>query len=96
MLILIVIVILIALFFLFSYLCYRFVFYSSPRKRTEELAPPPEVKSENDRTLMRGLIDELRGIPHELVTAVAFDNTKLYALYYHSKDGAPLQILFHG
>lgn len=84
------------MFFLFSYICYRFVFHSSLRKRPEELAPPPEVKEEKDRAAMQTLVDELRGIPHELVSVTAFDKTPLYALYYHVKDGAPLQILFHG
>ncbi|MBQ8319661.1 MAG: alpha/beta hydrolase [Clostridia bacterium] len=84
------------LFFLLSFLCYRFVFYSSPRKRTETLTPPPEVQSEENRHTMSALIEELTAIPYETVCINSYDGTRLCGLYYHVRDGAPLHIQFHG
>lgn len=34
--------------------------------------------------------------PHETVTVTSFDGLTLSGRYYHTKDSAPLQILFHG
>lgn len=34
--------------------------------------------------------------PHEAVTVTSFDGLTLSGRYYHTKDGAPVQILFHG
>jgi fermentation-respiration switch protein FrsA (DUF1100 family) len=72
------------------------IFYSPKRKGKEILLPPPEVKSEKDKAAMNALIEELLPLPCEEVQITAFDGTLLYGLYYHERDGAPLQILFHG
>lgn len=45
---------------------------------------------------MFALIEELKPIPYETVYTTAFDGIRLCGLYYHVKDGAPLQIQFHG
>ena len=45
---------------------------------------------------MLSLIREMDEIPYEAVTISAQDGTKLAARYYHVRDGAPLQIQFHG
>ena len=46
--------------------------------------------------VMTNLVKQIKAIPFEEVTIKSFDNTKLFARYYHIKDGAPLQIQFHG
>lgn len=46
--------------------------------------------------LMTTLVGQIKTIPFEEVTIKSFDGTKLFARYYHTKDGAPLQIQFHG
>lgn len=45
---------------------------------------------------MLSLIREMDEIPYEAVTISAYDGTKLAARYYHVRDGAPLQLQFHG
>ena len=35
-------------------------------------------------------------IPHQQVTVKSHDGLTLYGRYYHVRDGAPLEILFHG
>ena len=45
---------------------------------------------------MLSLIRQMDEIPYEAVTISAQDGTKLAARYYHVRDGAPLQIQFHG
>lgn len=38
----------------------------------------------------------MQRIPFEEVTVTSYDGTKLYGRYYHQKDHAPVEILFHG
>ena len=38
----------------------------------------------------------MQRIPFEEVKISSFDGTVLYGRYYHQKDGAPVEILFHG
>ena len=45
---------------------------------------------------MARLIDEMDKCPSEEVYIKAHDGVKLFALYYHIKDGAPVQIMMHG
>ena len=45
---------------------------------------------------MLSLIRQMDETPYEAVTISARDGTKLAARYYHVRDGAPLQIQFHG
>ncbi len=46
--------------------------------------------------LLGELIDEMERVPYEDVHLVADDGTPLYARYYHTADGAPIQIQMHG
>ncbi len=39
---------------------------------------------------------DMEQIPFEPVTIKSFDGLTLYGRYYHLKDGAPVQIMFHG
>lgn len=44
----------------------------------------------------RALIERLASIPSEDVYTESYDGLKLHARYYHERDGAPLDIQFHG
>ena len=82
----------------FGFTVYGYIrtFYSSP-KRQENIHELPEgVQYEQASTRMHALIDEAAAIPCEIVSTTSYDGLKLYGRYYHSSDGAPLQILFHG
>lgn len=81
---------------LMAWYSYRTAFYS-PKKRTEDCyAIPKGEQYEKERQRMLSLIREMDEIPFETVTISAQDGTKLAARYYHIRDGAPLQIQFHG
>ncbi|MBE6673989.1 MAG: alpha/beta fold hydrolase [Ruminococcaceae bacterium] len=45
---------------------------------------------------MNRLISLVDATPFEEVYIKAYDGVKLYAKYYHIKDGAPIQIMMHG
>ena len=44
----------------------------------------------------RELIDAALDIPFEVVSTVSRDGISLYGRYYHTADGAPVNIMFHG
>ncbi|MBR5241822.1 MAG: alpha/beta hydrolase [Clostridia bacterium] len=46
--------------------------------------------------VMHSLTDELAALPYESVYTESYDGLRLHARYYHVKDGAPLNIQFHG
>ena len=75
---------------------YRKAFYA-PEPRTEDLYQlPPGEQYEQERDRMLALIREMDAVPYEPVTITAADGTSLFGRYYHVRDGAPLQLQFHG
>ena len=87
--------ILLALIFGGAYWAYRTAFYS-PLKDREKI---PEVKDPRYapyKAAMRDLFRELKDRPCEFVTVKARDGVTLSGRYYHTADGAPLAIGFHG
>ena len=75
---------------------YSIAFYSPKRNRPTFETPIHEAQYD-------AVADHIHRISHimsqysfEEITIPAFDSTSLYGRYYHLKDGAPLQILFHG
>lgn len=85
-----------AIIILLSYVSYRRVFYSSPdRKNSIWNIPDTEEYSVGKPIILR-LIDEMENIPFEEVRIKSYDGLDLYGRYYHVKDGAPVQIEFHG
>lgn len=74
---------------------YRVAFFV-PR-RTEDIYLLPSGE-QYDRHLdhMRRCIDRLDAIPFEAVTIRSFDGKTLYGRYYHVREGAPVQLQFHG
>ncbi len=79
-----------------AFITYHFVFFSSPKHRVDPYAIPRGEQYQREREKMLALIRELDGIPFESVEITAYDGTKLFGRYYHVRDGAPLQIEFHG
>lgn len=71
-------------------------FYSSPKSRRKPLPLPNGEQYAPHRELMASLIKEMEEVPWEEVCITSFDGTKLFGRYFHTADGAPLQIQFHG
>lgn len=78
-----------------AYYAYRVAFYS-PMENRERI---PEMKGQKYVPYLpeiRRIVTQLRGRPCEYVTVTSFDGFVLSGRYYHVKDGAPLDIGFHG
>ncbi len=92
-----IVVLALALLFLAAvYITFFIVFYSA-NKTGEDILDAPKGEAYKPHFERFGeLISELKEIPFEGVYTVAPDGTKLFARYYHVKDGAPLQIECHG
>ena len=78
-----------------AYYAYRMAFYS-PNKNREEI---PEIKGkeyEPFKPLFSGMFHNLQNKPCEFVTIHSQDGLTLSGRYYHTADGAPLAIGFHG
>lgn len=68
-------------------------------KGKENPDPPPVFLTdqyEPYRPRMRQVRDALIAIPYETVSITTFDGLKLTGRYYHTADGAPLDICAHG
>ena len=77
-----------------SYYAYRKAFLSD-RKRQEGWDGFIRRAGE-EGPQVRELMEQLKGITAEDVFINSFDGLKLHGRYYHVKDGAPLDIQFHG
>lgn len=79
-----------------AYYAYRVAFYVSPgyRKREQHLAEGEKARQKREILCM--CIQKLNQLPYEGVTITAPDGKKLFGRYYHTQDGAPVQIQFHG
>ena len=75
---------------------YRTAFYSPANRKEDPYTLPEGEQYLKERPRMLSLIRKMDEIPYEAVTISAHDGTKLAARYYHVRDGAPLQIQFHG
>lgn len=79
-----------------SYFSYRKAFYSSPKRKDNIYNVPNKPPYAKERNRMLRLIQKFDSLPYEPVYTESFDGLRLFARYYHIKDGAPLQIQFHG
>ena len=77
-----------------SYYAYRKAFLSD-RKRQEDWDGFIRRAGE-EGPQVRELMEQLKEITAEDVFINSFDGLKLHGRYYHAKDGAPLDIQFHG
>ncbi|MBE6765224.1 MAG: alpha/beta hydrolase [Ruminococcaceae bacterium] len=75
---------------------YKTAFYISPRKKFEPFTLPDDEQYRSAKAVISELMTELEAIDFEQVFIKTFDGKKLAARYYHVRDGAPLQIQFHG
>lgn len=93
----IVIGILIIIILLISYYAYRMAFYAKAKNPTEYKLRLPKgelYQKEYERAI--SFIKELDEIPYEKINITARDGKILSARYYHTADGAPVHIEFHG
>lgn len=75
---------------------YRVVFYNLNEKEQDVNVVPPGEQYEKIADVMLAQINELNSLPYEQVFITARDGVRLAAKYYHVRDGAPVQIQFHG
>lgn len=88
-------ILLIAVILSGAYYAYRVAFYVDRAQKNES----PMVLSEQYdpyRPRMRQIWNTLTAIPYETVSITTFDGLKLMGRYYHTADGAPLDLCFHG
>ena len=83
-------------FFIFTYIAYRITFYSSPKNRRDIMDTPKGIEFKNKTADLDLLIKEMCDLPFEPVYITSSDGKRLFARYYHIKDGAPLHIQCHG
>ena len=74
---------------------YRIAFYS-PKKGRESLPSTAAPVFDPYRPQMKVLFRNLMDRSFEFVTVISHDGLLLSGRYYHVKDGAPLDIAFHG
>ncbi len=97
MLIAVSVLLVLALFsFLILFLVYRKTFAVSKKQREgAELYAMPRGFGEMHPE-MRKKVEALAALPFERVSITSRDGVRLFARYYHVKDGAPLEIQCHG
>ena len=79
-----------------SYYVYRIAFYSNKDGQGDEYAIPSSDQYDPHKKEMIYLIDKVFEKECEDVYVRSFDGLMLHARYYHIKDGAPVDIGFHG
>ena len=78
-----------------GYYAYRIAFYSSMTNR-EKLPSAEGTQYEPFKDEISRIFKQIYERPCEYVTIVSHDGLTLSGRYYHIKDGAPLDIGFHG
>ena len=78
-----------------GYYTYRIAFYS-PKKGRDKISTFASHKYDPYRKEINRLFCQLSDRPYEEVSIESFDGFTLFGRYYHVKDGAPLDIGFHG
>lgn len=84
------------LFFAVLLAVYIITFYSPKRSQNNVYCIPDDEQCNKIKSDLYKKINDLLAQPFESVTVTSFDGLKLYGRYYHYKDGAPLDISFHG
>lgn len=79
-----------------SYAVYRFAFYSPNRRQNNDyaIASTPQTDALHEDILR--LIDAANALPYEAVSITSHDDLILSGRYYYQREGAPLNICFHG
>lgn len=89
-------ILLIAAFLGACYYVYRIAFYSHRKGYDDPFAIPGGAQYDALKSQMLPLIEKIVKREYEDVYITTFDGLKLHGRYYHVKDGAPLNIGFHG
>jgi len=92
----IIIVSLVFLILLPALYSYCVAFYSPKKKRSSIDDPLTGPQYDAFAEHIYRISHIMEKIPHEAVAITSFDRCRLYGRYYHVKDGAPVEILFHG
>lgn len=92
----VLILLILSLILMGSYYAYSVAFYSPVRKRATPEDPLVGAQYEAVSEHLHRVSSIMRRYSYEDVTVKSFDGTILHGRYYHFKDNAPLQILFHG
>lgn len=95
-LIIISVLLLILAVFIVVYYVYRVAFYSRKKGQGDIYNIPSGEQYQPHKSEMLKLIDMVVKREYEDVYTTSFDGLKLHGRYYHVKDGAPLNIGFHG
>jgi pimeloyl-ACP methyl ester carboxylesterase len=77
------------------YIPYRITFYAS-RRRPDPLVFPNSGAYASLAEKLQNPIAQLEAIPYEEVSIRSRDGLRLWGRYYHVRDGAPVEIQFHG
>ena len=86
----------VALLLLILWVVYRMAFFSDRGAWMDPYAISPKGEYQARREEMLAMIGELAQRPFERVYLTSHDGLRLTARYYHTADGAPLDIAFHG
>lgn len=95
MMLLILMILLLAFVFGGSYYAYRTAFYNPPSDPDKAPNMDGSVYEPYREEITR-LYRQIRDRECETVTILSDDGQKLFGRYYHVRDGAPLDICFHG
>ncbi len=71
-------------------------FYSPKKREIVHGQVPDSEQYNNAKEHIKKLISYVNDLKFEEIYIRSYDGVMLYGRYYHTKDGAPLQILFHG
>ena len=95
---LIIILILLLLCLVAAFICFMMVFYSPKRKplAKDEYEIPEGDIYEVFREEMIGWVKDVREREHVPMEILSHDGLRLRGRYYHYRDGAPTELLFHG
>ena len=85
-----------ALVLITSAICFFRIFYAFRPKTTEEFPTPPGSEYDEYRERMIEWVKQIRAMNRREVSVTSYDGLKLYGYYYEYKQGAPIEILFHG
>ena len=81
---------------LLSYYTYRICFYSPSDRKEDPYSHMHGQQYEAVKDSIIACTRKMDDAPCEWVNITSFDGIKLYGRYYHTQDGAPVQIIFHG
>ena len=94
MLIILAVLLLIAL--IVSYIAFRIGLYYPLPHPDEPHQIPKSSQHKAYKSRILSMVREMEELPYEPVYITSHDGLRLFGRYYHVKDGAPVEIQFHG